>query len=103
MGTRFAVRQENGRTRVVVEAHVVEVRPRLAQARAVRVEAGRGLSFDVLASGPLLPAPADAGALTLDDGEAVLDILEAPLPVRDEVGKASGLIPRPSRKILSSG
>lgn len=64
LGTRFAVRQGEGITRVTVEAHAVEVRPRLTTAQAVRADAGHTLSFAADSVGPLLPAPAQVSAWT---------------------------------------
>lgn len=64
LGTRFTVRQGQGSSRVTVEAHAVEVRPRLAQAQAVRAEAGQALSFTAERIGPLQAAPAQASAWT---------------------------------------
>ncbi|CAI8906736.1 transmembrane sensor [Pseudomonas donghuensis] len=64
LGTRFAVRQGDGVTRVTVEAHAVEVRPRLATAPAVRADAGHTLTFAADRVGPLQPAPAQASAWT---------------------------------------
>ena len=45
LGTRFTVRQEQGSTRVTVEEHAVEVRPRVAPALVMRTEAGQTLTF----------------------------------------------------------
>lgn len=64
LGTRFTVRQGDGVTRVSVEAHAVEVRPRLATAQAVRVDAGHTLSFAADRNGPVQRAPAQASAWT---------------------------------------
>ncbi|KJK14954.1 FecR domain-containing protein [Pseudomonas sp. 2(2015)] len=64
LGTRFTVRQGDGVTRVSVEAHAVEVRPRLATAQAVRVDAGHTLSFAADRVGPVQRAPAQASAWT---------------------------------------
>jgi len=64
LGTRFDVRQDDGLTRVTVEAHAVEVRPRLAAQAAIRVEAGQTLSFGARSSGPLRPAALGATAWT---------------------------------------
>jgi len=62
LGTRFAVRQGHGSTRVTVEAHAVEVRPRLAQAQVMRAEAGQTLTFTADRIGPLHPAAAQSSA-----------------------------------------
>ncbi|MGH8484709.1 MAG: FecR domain-containing protein [Pseudomonas sp.] len=62
LGTCFVVRQGDGVTRVTVEAHAVEVRPRLAAAHSVRAEAGQTLSFAADSVGPLLPAATQASA-----------------------------------------
>lgn len=62
LGTRFTVRQGQGSTRVTVQAHAVEVRPRLAQTQVVRAEAGQTLTFAADRSGPLLPAAAQSSA-----------------------------------------
>ncbi len=64
LGTRFAVRQDDGLTRVTVEAHSVEVRPRLAAQAAIRVEAGQVLSFAADSAGAVRPAPLGATAWT---------------------------------------
>ncbi|UVM57953.1 FecR domain-containing protein [Pseudomonas sp. B21-012] len=64
LGTRFTVRQGDGVTRVSVEAHAVEVRPRLATAQAMRVDAGHTLSFAADRVGPVQRAPAQASAWT---------------------------------------
>lgn len=64
LGTRFSVRQQTGLTRVMVEAHAVEVRPRLATAQAVRAEAGQAVSFSADRVGPVAGAPAQASAWT---------------------------------------
>ena len=64
LGTRFTVRQGDGVTRVSVEAHAVEVRPRLATAQTVRVDAGHTLSFAADRVGPVQRAPAQASAWT---------------------------------------
>lgn len=64
LGTRFAVRQDDGLTRVTVEAHVVEVRPRLTPQQVTRVEAGQALSFGADNVGPVHPAPLGATAWT---------------------------------------
>ncbi|MBK4998134.1 DUF4880 domain-containing protein [Pseudomonas sp. S31] len=62
LGTRFTVRQFQGSTRVTVEAHAVEVRPRLAHAQVLRAEAGQTLTFAADHIGPLLPAAAQSSA-----------------------------------------
>lgn len=64
LGTRFVVRQDDGTTRVTVEAHAVEVRPRLATQQVVRVDAGQTVSVAADAVGPLQPAPAQASSWT---------------------------------------
>lgn len=64
LGTRFAVRQDDGTTRVTVEAHAVEVRPRLATQQVVRIDAGQTVSVAADAVGPLQPAPAQASSWT---------------------------------------
>ncbi|CAI3805642.1 Protein FecR [Pseudomonas sp. MM221] len=64
LGTRFTVRQGTGISRVTVEAHAVEVQPRLAAGQALRAEAGQALSFTVDAVGPLVPAVAQSSAWT---------------------------------------
>ena len=62
LGTRFVVRQDDGTTRVTVEAHAVEVRPRLATQQVVRIDAGQTVSVAADAVGPLQPAPAQASS-----------------------------------------
>lgn len=62
LGTRFTVRQCENVTRVMVEAHAVEVRPRLATVQAVRAEAGQRLNFAADSVGPLQPASMQASA-----------------------------------------
>lgn len=64
LGTRFTVRQGEGITRVMVEAHAVEVSPRAAPTQRVRIEAGQALSFAADSLGPRLPAAAEASAWT---------------------------------------
>lgn len=64
LGTRFAVRQGAGLTRVTVEAHAVEVQPRLALTQTPRVQAGQTLSFTADSIGPLLPTSSQALAWT---------------------------------------
>ncbi|OLU35464.1 FecR domain-containing protein [Pseudomonas sp. PA27(2017)] len=56
LGTRFTVRQDDNLTRVAVEAHAVEVRPRLAPGDVLRAEAGQTVSFTAVGIGPLKPA-----------------------------------------------
>lgn len=64
LGTRFVVRQDDGTTRITVEAHAVEVRPRLATQQVVRIDAGQTVSVAADAVGPLQPAPAQASSWT---------------------------------------
>lgn len=64
LGTRFAVRQVSGQTRVAVEEHAVEIRPRQATAQAMRVEAGQACDFTSARVGALRPAAASASAWT---------------------------------------
>ncbi|WP_454256645.1 FecR domain-containing protein [Pseudomonas sp. Marseille-Q8238] len=64
LGTRFVVRQDDGTTRVTVEAHAVEVRPRLATQQVVRIDAGQTVSVAADVVGPLQPAPAQASSWT---------------------------------------
>ncbi|TRX73840.1 FecR domain-containing protein [Pseudomonas mangiferae] len=64
LGTRFGVHQDDGLTRVMVEAHAVEVRPRRATQRATRVDAGQVLVFGADAVGPLGPLPPGTSAWT---------------------------------------
>lgn len=60
LGTRFAVRQDEGLSRVTVEAHAVEVYPRLAAGQRTRAEAGQSLSFSADSISPLRPAAPQA-------------------------------------------
>ncbi|MFJ4454223.1 FecR domain-containing protein [Pseudomonas sp. NPDC089392] len=62
LGTRFAVRQDQGLSRVTVEAHAVEVQPRLAARQVARAEAGQSLSFSADRIGPICPAAPHASA-----------------------------------------
>ncbi|HEY1027986.1 MAG TPA: FecR domain-containing protein [Pseudomonas sp.] len=64
LGTRFSVRQVGALTRVTVEEHMVEIRPRLAEAQRVRVEAGQTCDFTNGRIGALQPAQASASAWT---------------------------------------
>lgn len=64
LGTRFTVRQGEGVTHVTVEAHAVQVRPRLTTTQGVRVDAGQTLGFTADSVGSLLPASAQASAWT---------------------------------------
>ncbi|MCC9006440.1 FecR domain-containing protein [Pseudomonas putida] len=64
LGTRFTVRQDDGITRVAVEAHAVEVRPRSALGQALRAEAGQAVSFTATGIGPLRMAAEQASAWT---------------------------------------
>ena len=64
LGTRFTVRQGAGISRVTVEAHAVEVQPRLAIGQTLRAEAGQAVSFTAGTAGPLLPAVAQGSAWT---------------------------------------
>ncbi|MDH4558905.1 DUF4880 domain-containing protein [Pseudomonas sp. BN417] len=64
LGTRFVVRQDDGLTRVTVEAHAVEVRPRLATPQVIRVEAGKALSFSADTAGALRAMAANPSAWT---------------------------------------
>lgn len=64
LGTRFTVRQDTGISRVTVEAHAVEVQPRLGGGQALRAEAGQALSFTADTVGPLMPAGAQSSAWT---------------------------------------
>ncbi|GLO13398.1 sensor [Pseudomonas putida] len=64
LGTRFTVRQGAGISRVTVEAHAVEVQPRLATGQILRIEAGQASSFTADTLGPLLPAVAQGSAWT---------------------------------------
>jgi transmembrane sensor len=62
LGTRFLVRTDAAQTRVTVLEHAVEVCPR--SAAAVRVEAGRQLTFSATGCGAPQPAPAGADGWT---------------------------------------
>lgn len=64
LGTRFSVRQGEGITRVSVEAHAVEVRPRLASEQAQRAEAGQEVSFSASRTGQVSSAAERASAWT---------------------------------------
>lgn len=64
LGTRFTVRQGTGISRVTVEAHAVEVQPRMGAGQALRAEAGQALSFTADTAGPLVPAGAQSTAWT---------------------------------------
>jgi len=64
LGTRFTVRQDDGITRVAVEAHAVEVRPRSALGQALRAEAGQAVSFTATRIGPLRMAAEQGSAWT---------------------------------------
>lgn len=64
LGTRFTVRQNDGVTRVSVEAHAVQVHPRLASAAGMRVDEGQMTRFTASEIGPLLPASAQVSAWT---------------------------------------
>lgn len=64
LGTRFSVRQVDGLTRLAVEEHAVEIRPRLAELQAVRVSAGQACDFTSGGVGALRPAAASASAWT---------------------------------------
>lgn len=64
LGTRFAVHQDAGLTRVTVEAHAVEVQPRLAPAQSIRAQAGQTVTFAANQVGALLPARSQALAWT---------------------------------------
>ncbi|QLF93323.1 FecR domain-containing protein [Pseudomonas sp. ABC1] len=64
LGTRFSVRQQDGLTRVAVEQHAVEVRPRLAPGQVQRLEAGQQMTFSAERLGTLQAAPDDASAWT---------------------------------------
>ncbi|MCL8330030.1 DUF4880 domain-containing protein [Pseudomonas sp. p99-361] len=62
LGTRFTVRQDDGTTRVAVQAHAVRVRPQLGLGQALRAEAGQAVSFSATTIGPLQPAPEQGSA-----------------------------------------
>lgn len=62
LGTRFSVRQIGALTRVAVEEHAVEIRPRLAEAQMLRVEAGQACDFTSGRVGDLRPAQTSASA-----------------------------------------
>lgn len=64
LGTRFVVRQRDGRSEVVVEEHAVEVQPRLATAAPTRVEAGQGVEFSAQRAGVVQAAAGNASAWT---------------------------------------
>ncbi|MDD0844881.1 FecR domain-containing protein [Pseudomonas sp. Gutcm_11s] len=61
---RFAVRQFDGRTQVLVERLAVQIIPSLSPPPAVSLAAGQGLSFDARACEAAQPAPVDACAWT---------------------------------------
>jgi transmembrane sensor len=62
LGTRFSVRSEDGRARVAVFEHAVEVRPLHWQGVPHRLEAGQVLSFDAQDLGAPQPLAAGEGA-----------------------------------------
>ena len=64
LGTRFTVRQNEGVTRVSVEAHAVQVYPRLASTEGRRLEEGQMTSFTATEIGPLQPSSAQVSAWT---------------------------------------
>jgi transmembrane sensor len=66
LGTRFAVRREAGLTQVSVQEHAVEVRAADLPGRAVRVDAGKQLSFNQNAIETLRQANPQADAWTRD-------------------------------------
>lgn len=64
LGTRFAVRQLDGSTRVTVEEHAVAIQPRLAEANEVRVAAGQTMEFSAQRAGVVQAATDNASAWT---------------------------------------
>jgi len=64
LGTRFSVRRIDSLTRVEVEAHAVEVHPRLALGPALRVEAGQVLDFSADTMGAPRAAQGSVSAWT---------------------------------------
>lgn len=75
LGTRFCVRQLDGRTRVGVLEDAVEVRPLDDPARVVRLDAGQQASFDPQQVGPIAVLPSGAGAWT----QGMLSVNDWPL------------------------
>ncbi|MCU1721571.1 FecR domain-containing protein [Pseudomonas sp. 5P_5.1_Bac1] len=63
LGTRFSVRLDEHQTRVNVEAHAVQVRPRLLS-ETIRVEAGQSLLFSADHLGQPQDSPPTASAWT---------------------------------------
>lgn len=64
LGTRFCVRQLEGRSRVGVLEHAVEVRPLDHPLRVVRLSAGQQASFDHRQVEPVTALPSGASAWT---------------------------------------
>lgn len=62
LGTRFTVQLDGAQTLLVVQAHAVEVSPRLGSDAPVRVEAGQQVRFDAQGAGKLAVADASAGS-----------------------------------------
>ncbi|THF63544.1 DUF4880 domain-containing protein [Pseudothauera rhizosphaerae] len=70
LGTRFSVRSDgDGRTRVAVFEHAVEIRPAHADGPPLRLEAGQRADFSAQAADA--PRPVDAGQAAWAEGKLV--------------------------------